>query len=115
MSTFNELDKLKALNQLTFSPNEKTGGYEEMFSKAVGLIGQLKILNKVEIRADNRRGAEYDIWKMLATQWLQTENSPQERLAFKRKYRNYQSLVKSKQVVGLGEGKDTLNLGNMGT
>jgi hypothetical protein len=88
------LDKLPKLKQLAITP-DANGGYEEMFSKAVALITQLKILNKVEIKENHRRGAEYDIWKLLGKQWTQTTNNPDARLKFLRQYRCYDTFIQS--------------------
>lgn len=89
-STFNELDKLKNLRILSFTSKD---GYEEMFSRAVGMISHLECLNKSIISADQRRGAEYDIWKMFGWDWLKTKLNPVERLKLIKKCRAYPRLV----------------------
>uniref|UniRef100_A0A1L8E665 Tubulin-specific chaperone E n=1 Tax=Nyssomyia neivai TaxID=330878 RepID=A0A1L8E665_9DIPT len=63
METFNELDKLQKLSVLNQTPDKKRG-FENMFSGAVGLISNLRTLNKIDVNSGNRRDAEYDIWKL---------------------------------------------------
>lgn len=88
--TFNELDKLSKLRTLSLTSKNS---YEEMFSRSVGMISGLECLNKATITADQRRGAEYDIWKLYGWDWLKTENNPVERLKLIKKCRAYPRLV----------------------
>ncbi|XP_059620086.1 tubulin-specific chaperone E [Phlebotomus argentipes] len=90
--TFNELDKLQQLSVLNQSPDPKSG-FENMFSRAVGLISNLKTLNKIEVNPGNRRDAEYDTWKQYGWEYLQTSGSPTDRNKFMRKIRAYGRIV----------------------
>lgn len=92
---FNELDKLAVLKNLNKSPDTSTG-FEEMFSLAVGLITGLEVLNKVELTSEQKRGAQIDIWKKFATNWIQCEKNIFDRENFSRKIRAYEKLVESK-------------------
>lgn len=68
-----------------------------MVSKAVASISGLQFINKAEVTAEERRGAEYDIWKKYAVDWMQANLQGTEALRdFCRKHRTYSLLVKSK-------------------
>lgn len=88
--TFNELDKLANLNTLSQTPKN---GFEEMFSRAVGMISKLECLNKSTITSEQRRGAEYDIWKLYGWDWIKTDSNPVERLKLVKKCRAYPRLI----------------------
>lgn len=90
---FNELDKLPMLKSLCKTPKE-TGGFDDMFTLAVASISQLQKLSKAEIPKEERRGAEYEIWRKHAKEWLQTENDPKARKEFCKAHRSYPNLVK---------------------
>ncbi|XP_055695398.1 tubulin-specific chaperone E [Lutzomyia longipalpis] len=92
IETFNELDKLKSLAILNQTPDPKSG-FENMFSRAVGLISHLRQLNKISVNSGNRRDAEYDIWKLYGWEYLQTSGSPTERKKFMKKIRTYGRIV----------------------
>ncbi|XP_039501734.1 tubulin-specific chaperone E [Drosophila santomea] len=92
--TFNELDKLPQLKRLSKTPHLKSN-FDEMFSKAVASIASLQFINKAEVTAEQRRGAEYDIWKKYALEWMQaTEEGPDSIREFCRRHRTYSLLVK---------------------
>lgn len=93
IATFNELDKLPTLENLSVTPHLKSD-FDEMFSKAIASIPQLKFINKIEITKEDRRGAEYDIWKKFALDWMQSEKNPELKLAFYKKHRSYPLLLK---------------------
>ncbi|KAH8288976.1 hypothetical protein KR054_001182 [Drosophila jambulina] len=91
---FNELDKLPQLKRLNKTPHLKSN-FDEMFSKAVASIGGLQFINKAEVTAEERRGAEYDIWKKYAMDWMQATHQGADVLReFCKKHRTYASLVK---------------------
>uniref|UniRef100_A0A6B2EHJ9 Tubulin-specific chaperone E n=1 Tax=Phlebotomus kandelakii TaxID=1109342 RepID=A0A6B2EHJ9_9DIPT len=92
IETFNELDKLQQLSVLNQTPDAKSG-FENMFSRAVGLISNLKSLNKIDVNPGNRRDAEYDIWKEYGWEYLQTSGSPTDRKRFMTKIRAYARIV----------------------
>lgn len=92
---FNELDKLPQLKRLNKTPHLKSN-FDEMVSKAVASIAGLQFINKAEVTAEERRGAEYDIWKKYAMDWMQATQQGADALReFCRKHRTYASLVKS--------------------
>ncbi|EDV38171.1 uncharacterized protein Dana_GF11041 [Drosophila ananassae] len=91
---FNELDKLPQLRRLSKTPHLKSN-FDEMVSKAVASISGLQFINKAEVTAEERRGAEYDIWKKYAVDWMQANLQGMEALRdFCRKHRTYSLLVK---------------------
>ncbi|CAD7011300.1 unnamed protein product [Ceratitis capitata] len=90
--TFNELDKLSSLKRLNKSPHLKSD-FDEMFSKAVGMISQLEMLNKIEVSAEARRDASYDIWKRYAMEWLQAADTPEILYDFYKKHRTYAQII----------------------
>lgn len=92
---FNELDKLPKLKMLYKTPHLKSN-FDEMFAKAVASISNLQILNKINLTAEERRGAEYDIWKKYAVEWMQASKSPETLKEFYKKYRAYATIIKSK-------------------
>ncbi|KAH8413645.1 hypothetical protein KR222_002538 [Zaprionus bogoriensis] len=90
---FNELDKLPQLRRLNKSPHLKSN-FDEMFSKAVASIAGLQFVNKAQVTPEERRGAEYDIWKKYAPDWLQVIKLGADALReFYRKHRTYVTLV----------------------
>lgn len=92
---FNELDKLPKLKMLYKTPHLKSN-FDEMFAKAVASISNLQILNKINLTAEERRGAEYDIWKKYAVEWLQASKSAETLKEFYKKHRAYANIIKSK-------------------
>ncbi|EDW74593.1 uncharacterized protein Dwil_GK21325 [Drosophila willistoni] len=91
---FNELDKLPQLKRLSKTPHLKSN-FDEMVSKAVASIANLQYINRAEVMPDERRGAEYDIWKKYAVDWLQATQQGADALReFCRKHRTYPLLVK---------------------
>ncbi|XP_017074905.1 tubulin-specific chaperone E isoform X2 [Drosophila eugracilis] len=91
--TFNELDKLPKLKRLSKTPHLKSN-FDEMVSKAVASIAGLQFLNNAEISPEKRRGAEYDIWKKYALDWMQATNQGSDSLReFCRKHRTYPLLI----------------------
>ncbi|GAB0088706.1 Tubulin-specific chaperone E [Sergentomyia squamirostris] len=92
IDTFNELDKLLKLSVLNQTPNQASG-FDNMFSRAVGLISNLKTLNKIDVTPARRRDAEYDVWKEYGWEYLLTSGSPTDRLSFLRKIRAYGRIV----------------------
>ena len=92
---FNELDKLPKLKTLSKSSHLKSN-FDEMFSNAVAIISNLKILNKMEIKCEERRGAEYDIWKKYAVEYMVANKSNETLHDFYKKHRTYPDIVKSK-------------------
>jgi len=98
---FNELDKLPQLKRLSKTPHLKSN-FDEMFSKAVASIASLQFINKAEVTAEQRRGAEYDIWKKYALDWMQaTQGGTDSLREFCRRHRTYPLLVKSKLLSAL--------------
>lgn len=92
---FNELDKLPQLKRLNMTPHLKSN-FDEMFSKAVASIAGLQFVNKAQVTPEERRGAEYDIWKKHALDWLQATKLGADTLReFYKKHRTYLSLVNS--------------------
>ncbi|XP_034109804.1 tubulin-specific chaperone E [Drosophila nasuta] len=90
---FNELDKLPQLKRINMSPHLKSN-FDEMFSKAVASIGGLQFVNKAKVTAEERRGAEYDIWKKHAVDWLQASKLGADALReFYKKHRTYLMIV----------------------
>ncbi|XP_023178203.1 tubulin-specific chaperone E [Drosophila hydei] len=90
---FNELDKLPQLKRLNKTPHLKSN-FDEMFSKAVASIAGLQVINKAKVTAEERRGAEYDIWKKYALDWLQATKSGADALReFYKKHRSYLQIV----------------------
>ncbi|XP_054740592.1 tubulin-specific chaperone E [Anastrepha obliqua] len=90
---FNELDKLLRLKRLQITPHLKSD-FDEMFSKAVGMINQLEMLNKIEVSSEARRDASYDIWKRYAMEWLQAAEKPELLHDFYKKHRTYADIIK---------------------
>ncbi|XP_017053356.1 tubulin-specific chaperone E isoform X2 [Drosophila ficusphila] len=91
---FNELDKLPQLSRLSKTPHLKSN-FDEMASKAVASIAGLQFINKAEVTAEERRGAEYDLWKKHALDWMQATHQGSDSLReFCRKHRTYPLLVK---------------------
>lgn len=74
--------------------------FDEMFSKAVASIAGLQVINKAKVTAEERRGAEYDIWKKYALDWLQATKSGADALReFYKKHRSYLQIVNSKLLL----------------
>jgi len=93
---FNELDKLPQLRRLNKTPHLKSN-FDEMVSKAVASISGIEFVNKALVTAEERRGAEYDIWKKYAPDWMQATHQGSDSLReFNRRHRTYHLLVKSK-------------------
>ncbi|XP_067628456.1 tubulin-specific chaperone E [Eurosta solidaginis] len=90
---FNELDKLPSLKRLSKTPHLKSN-FDDMFSKAVGMISQLETVNKVQVSAEARRDASYDIWKRYAMEWLQVADKPELLQEFYKKHRTYAGIIK---------------------
>lgn len=97
VETFNELDKLQHLSLVNQTPDPKSG-FENMFSRAVGLISNLKSFNKNNVNPISRREAEYDIWKQYGWEYLLTSGSPTDRNKFMRKIRAYGRIVESMRI-----------------
>ncbi|EDW00590.1 tubulin-specific chaperone E [Drosophila grimshawi] len=90
---FNELDKLPQLKRLNKTPHLKSN-FDEMFSKAVASIAGLQFVNKAKVSPEERRGAEYDIWKKYALDWLQANKlGADARRDFYKKHRTYLLIV----------------------
>lgn len=98
IDAFNELDKLPKLRQLNKTPHLKSD-FNEMFVNAVAMISNLQVLNKAQISPEERRGAEYDIWKKYAPEWLQASLKPETLKEFYKKHRTYSLLLKSMYIV----------------
>ncbi|KAM7345693.1 tubulin-binding cofactor E [Cochliomyia hominivorax] len=90
---FNELDKLPKLKMLYKTPHLKSD-FDEMFAKAVASISNLQILNKINLTPEERRGAEYDIWKKYAVEWLQASKSQETLKEFYKKHRSYATIIR---------------------
>lgn len=109
---FNELDKLPALISISYNrycllddkrlqKQNITNNFEEMFANAVAIILQLKMINRVPITNDQRRGAEYDLWKKYGLEWINTNDDLEKRNLFLKKHRSYQRLIDSKLYIYL--------------
>uniref|UniRef100_A0A1A9ZE46 Tubulin-specific chaperone E n=1 Tax=Glossina pallidipes TaxID=7398 RepID=A0A1A9ZE46_GLOPL len=90
---FNELDKLPRLKRLNKTPHLKSN-FGKMLVKAVGLISGLEMVNRAEISTEERRGAEYDIWKKYALDWLQASKLQETLKEFYKKHRSYALLIR---------------------
>ncbi|KAH8277890.1 hypothetical protein KR018_009640 [Drosophila ironensis] len=91
---FNELDKLPQLKRLNKTPHLKSN-FDEMVSKAVASIAGLQFINKAKVTPEERRGAEYDIWKKYSGDWMQANLQGVDALCeFCRNHRTYSTLVK---------------------
>lgn len=98
VNTFNELDKLSKLTRLSKTPHLKSN-FEEMLTKAVAFIGDLEVVNKVRITDEERRGAEYEIWKKYANEWMEASAKSMTALNdFYKQHRSYAKLIKSKHI-----------------
>lgn len=93
----NELDKLKLLTNLSVTIGDNIG-YEETFTCAIGHIKNLTMLNKKQITAVERRGAEMDIWKRFSVEWVNSKDNNEARSNLLKKCRAYPRLVESKCV-----------------
>lgn len=91
---FNELDKLPALSNLSITISDNIG-YEETFTSAIGHIAQLTVLNKKTINANERRGAEYDIWKRYSVEWVKSKENSELRTNLLQRCRVYPKLIES--------------------
>jgi hypothetical protein len=69
-------------------------GYDETFSRAVGLISNLKTFNRAFVKDNLRRDAECDIWKMYAEEWHKVKGDPTDKRNFFQAHRNYDKIVK---------------------
>ena len=91
---FNELDKLKAFNNLSYKSRNKEN-FENFKSNAVGRITNLKVLNKIDVTEVCRRGAEYDLWKSsFGLEWLNA-TTDEERKEIAKKCRAYPRTIAS--------------------
>lgn len=74
---FNELDKLPALNRLSYisKKNAAVDGSEseltEIFMQAIGMIEGLVAFNRSTIEKVHRNDASYEMWKKFAPEWMQ--------------------------------------------
>ncbi|XP_075167215.1 tubulin-binding cofactor E [Haematobia irritans] len=93
IDTFNELDKLPKLKRLNKTPHLKSD-FDEMFANAIAMISNLEVLNKAQITPEERRGAEYDIWKKYGTEWMQASMKADTLKEFYKKHRTYALLLK---------------------
>lgn len=93
-TTFNELDKLAALEHLTIDPDPNVS-YEETVARAVGSIAGLKMFNRSRIGEKLRRDSECDMWKMYAVQWAQIRGDAQQLKAFFKSHRMYPRVMDS--------------------
>lgn len=94
---FNELDKLAALTTLLWTADGTADrGFEHLHTNAVARLTGLQQLNQMLVVPSERRGAEYDLWKALANEWLKTAQDEAGRRAFSRECRAYHRLVESK-------------------
>lgn len=100
---FNEFDKFKRLSNLSLTISDNIG-YEETFTCAIGHMSKLTTLNKKMITANERRGAEYDIWKRYSVEWVKSKDDNEQRADLLRRCRVYPKLIESKHDgVLLGE------------
>lgn len=91
---FNELDKLPALSNLSITISDNIG-YEETFICAIGHMAKLSVLNKKLISANERRGAEYDIWKRYSVDWVKSKENIELRTNLLQRCRVYPTLIES--------------------
>ncbi|XP_058838663.1 tubulin-specific chaperone E [Topomyia yanbarensis] len=91
-ATFNELDKLVALEHLTMDPDAGVS-YEETEARVVGSIAGLKTFNRSGIGEKLRRDSECDMWKMYAVQWCLIRNDAQQLKAFFKTHRMYPRIM----------------------
>lgn len=92
---FNELDKIPALTNLSITISDNIG-YEETFTCALGHITKLTVLNKKTINANERRGAEIDIWKRYSVDWVNSKDNNELRTNLLQRCRSYPKLIESK-------------------
>ncbi|XP_078397826.1 tubulin-specific chaperone E isoform X1 [Cetorhinus maximus] len=72
-STVNELNKLQSLEQLKFSDYamvEREKNAKTVRQLIIAKLGHLNVLNRTEISADERKGAELDYRKRFGKDWL---------------------------------------------
>lgn len=92
---FNELDKLPALTNISVTISDNIG-YEETFTSAIAYIHKLNTLNKKVLTAQERRSAEYDIWKRFSGPWVASKDNNELRSELVQRCRVYPRLVDSK-------------------
>lgn len=97
LATFNELDKLGALQSLLWTVDNDIG-FEQTFADVVGRMSSLRMLNGMQLGAIERRGAEYELWKAFGAEWLATEAYADGRQRLNRRVRAYHRLVKSERA-----------------
>lgn len=71
-SSVNELNKLQSLTMLRFHRNplvEKAGGTLEARQVIIAKMSRIKMLNRMEVTAGERRGAELDYIKLYGLEW----------------------------------------------
>ncbi|XP_060708616.1 tubulin-specific chaperone E [Hemiscyllium ocellatum] len=100
-STVNELNKLQSLEQLKFSDYamvEREKNAKTVRQLIIAKLGRLSVLNKTEISADERKGAELDYRKKFGMDWLKAgghqdpeKNRPNKE--FCAEHPRYQSLI----------------------
>lgn len=93
-TVLNELDKLPVLTNISVTISDNIG-YEETYTSAIGLIHKLTVLNKKVINAQERRGAEYDIWKRYSVPWVHSKDNNEARSEVMQRCRVYPRLVES--------------------
>nr|KAF6280054.1 tubulin folding cofactor E [Myotis myotis] len=100
-SFINELDKLQSLHSLSCLRNPLTVGSEAKthLQFIIAKIGQLRTLNRCEIRPEERRGAELDYRKAFGKEWKEAgghqdpdQDRPSE--AFLAAHPRYQALCR---------------------
>lgn len=92
--SFNELNRLQALEDLRCVKNPilETENEATRFQIIVARIANLKVFNGSEIKAESRRGAEYDYIKLYGLEWLKVKNT-EEKNAFLKLHNRYQELI----------------------
>ncbi|XP_048453044.1 tubulin-specific chaperone E [Rhincodon typus] len=100
-STVNELNKLRSLEQLKFSDYamvEHEKNAKTVRQLIIAKLGCLNVLNRTEISADERKGAELDYRKRFGKDWLKAgghqdpeKNRPNKE--FCAEHPRYQSLI----------------------
>lgn len=96
---FNELDKLPALIKFSFAKLKQAdnddSAYSDTFLQSVGMIENLKTLNRSEIEKTQRNDAMYEMWKLFATEYIKSVNGEDGRTLddFNISHRCYPRLV----------------------
>ncbi|KAK9876763.1 hypothetical protein WA026_015004 [Henosepilachna vigintioctopunctata] len=93
--SINELNRLKSLEDLRFVKNPilETQSEANRFQIVVARIGNLKTFNGTEIKAENRRGAEYDYIKLYGLEWLRVKDTSTQRDEFLGLHNRYMDLI----------------------